>query len=109
MTQWNNSGKKDKKRKAKTNRPGQTKCQLVVRDHDESHHEPHDDVSTGSFSDNNEQFSDSERSLMNQIIDRTDNEDSDNEMLEQEETGTPDTNNDNVSIHGDLSHTDATP
>ena len=50
MNTWKNTGKKRQKRKTETDRRGRTKCQLIVRDQDESHVEAHDNASNDYLS-----------------------------------------------------------
>ena len=79
MQKYNKSGKKQPKRPSGKDNRGKAKRQLVVREQDESHVDRHDNVSSGSLSDN-EGFSDSDRDVMNNLIDGSDDENSEVEF-----------------------------
>ena len=107
MRQWesHNSGKKGRKRTPACQHQQAPKRQLVVRDTNESHHEHHNDVSNSNFSDHNEEFSDSDHSMMDQLIEGLDQEDTLSEgHVDDQNVVEKISDRDNLSLNGDPLH-----
>ena len=76
----------------------------MVRDTDESHNKDHNDVSNSNFSDQNEEFSDSNHSMMDQLIDGSDHEDTLSKGPIDDQNFDNTAGRDNVSLNGDPLH-----